>query len=232
MTDLDERGISTVTGVSWKPQTLTRLLMSGRISGQREHRGEIVAEAEWPAIIAPQQTAQLRRMLSDPSRRTNQAVRRYLLVRLLRCGLCGATLVSRPRQAARGATCARPAPAMSAAATSTCLRSRWRHLLLKPCCYRLDTPELAAALAGEPGDPDAERWQAEIDQSSAELEEIAADARTPRDQPPRVARCSATRRAADHGGEEGAWPAQPHQRSCRPRRQRRRATRASGKRCP
>jgi site-specific DNA recombinase len=40
--------------------------------------------------------------------------------------------------------------------------------------YRLDSPELAAALAGEPGDPDAERWQAEIDQSREELEQLAA----------------------------------------------------------
>jgi site-specific DNA recombinase len=35
----------------WKMQTLRRMLMSPRISGQREHRGEIVGPAEWPAII-------------------------------------------------------------------------------------------------------------------------------------------------------------------------------------
>jgi hypothetical protein len=29
--------------------------------------------------------------------------------------------------------------------------------------YRLDSPELATAMSGEPGDPDAERWQAEIE---------------------------------------------------------------------
>jgi hypothetical protein len=46
--------------------------------------------------------------------------------------------------------------------------------IVEAVLYRLDTPELAAALAGEPGDPDAERWQAEIDQSRAELDEIAA----------------------------------------------------------
>ena len=40
--------------------------------------------------------------------------------------------------------------------------------------YRLDSPELAAALNGERGDPDSERWQAEVEQSRAQLDELAA----------------------------------------------------------
>jgi len=94
--DLNERGVATVTGGPWKTQTLRRMLMSPRISGQREHRGEIVADAEWPAIVTSAETARIRALLSDPSRRTNKSARRYLLVRLLRCGRCGETLVSRP----------------------------------------------------------------------------------------------------------------------------------------
>ena len=39
---------------------------------------------------------------------------------------------------------------------------------------RTVSPELAAAMSGEPGNPDAERWQAEIDHSRAQLEELAA----------------------------------------------------------
>ena len=56
-------------------------------SGQREHNGEIVATAEWPAIISPAETSRIRALLSDPDRRTNRVARRYLLVRLLRCGV-------------------------------------------------------------------------------------------------------------------------------------------------
>src|SRR3990170_4093290 len=55
--DLDEREIETVTGKTWSPQTLTRMLTSGRISCQREHRHELVAKAEWPGVIPPPHTA-------------------------------------------------------------------------------------------------------------------------------------------------------------------------------
>ena len=37
----------------------------------------------------------------------------------------------------------------------------------------IDSPELAAAIDGAPSTPDAARWQAEIDQSSAQLDELA-----------------------------------------------------------
>lgn len=172
--DLDERGLSTVTGVSWKPWTLTRLLMSGRISGQREHRGAIVAEAEWPGIIAPQQTAQLRRMLSDASRRTNQAVRRYPLVRLLRCGLCGATLVSRPKKGgARRYICA-TGPGYVGCGHICVLAEPLEAFVVQALLDRLDSPELAAALSGADSDPDAVRLRAEIADSQAQLETLAA----------------------------------------------------------
>ena len=41
--DLNERGVPTVDRHRWKSQTLKRMLISARISGQREHHGEIVA---------------------------------------------------------------------------------------------------------------------------------------------------------------------------------------------
>ena len=106
--DLEEREIPTVTGAPWKTQTLRRILMSGRISGQREHHGELVSVAQWPAIITPAETTRIRALLSDPARRTNRSVRRYLLTRLLRCGHCREQLVSRPTQTEHAAT---PVPA-------------------------------------------------------------------------------------------------------------------------
>src|SRR5438045_1268819 len=64
--DLNERGVPTVTGTPWKSQTLKRILTSARISGQREHQGEIVAKAEWQPIITPAETQRLRAKLNDP----------------------------------------------------------------------------------------------------------------------------------------------------------------------
>lgn len=96
--DLNARGVATSTGGTWSEQPLRRMLRSGRISGQREHKRELVADAQWPAIITPSQTAQIRARMDDPERRTtNGTARRYLLTGLLRCGVCEEELVARPR---------------------------------------------------------------------------------------------------------------------------------------
>ena len=54
--DLIERGVPTVKGGPWTTTVLRTLPMSGRISGQREHQGEIVAVGIRPAIITPGHT--------------------------------------------------------------------------------------------------------------------------------------------------------------------------------
>jgi hypothetical protein len=38
-------------GKTWQGSMIRRVLMSPRIAGLKEHRGEIVGEATWPAII-------------------------------------------------------------------------------------------------------------------------------------------------------------------------------------
>ena len=125
--------------------------MSGRISGQREHKGEIVAKAEWEAIITPGETQRLRAKLGDPDRRTNRSARRYLLARLLRCGLCGRSC---SRAAAGGwrlaAMSARAARASVAAARSTIVAEPLESFIVEAVLHRLDSPELAAILNGRP----------------------------------------------------------------------------------
>jgi Recombinase len=50
--DWNERGIKTVGGVTWQGSMIRRVLMSPRIAGLKEHRGEIVGEATWPGMKA------------------------------------------------------------------------------------------------------------------------------------------------------------------------------------
>ena len=59
------------------------MLKWARISGRREHRGEVVADAGWPAMIGAEQSDRLRAVLSDPTRRKNERARRYLLAGML-----------------------------------------------------------------------------------------------------------------------------------------------------
>jgi hypothetical protein len=49
--DWNERGVKIVGGSTWQGSAIRRVLMSPRIAGLKEHRGEIVGEATWPAII-------------------------------------------------------------------------------------------------------------------------------------------------------------------------------------
>lgn len=171
--DLNEREVPTVIGGPWKTQTLTRLLGSPRISGEREHRGEIVAQAEWPAIVTPAETARARAILADPSRRTNRSARRYLLLRLLRCGRCGEPLVSRPTgSGVRRYVCA-TGPNFSGCGHTYIAADTLELFVVEAVLHRLDSPELAAALAGLTADPDSERIQAEVDREQAQLDELA-----------------------------------------------------------
>lgn len=90
-------GITTSQGKLWRPVIMRRMLMSGRVSGRREHLRQIVAEAEWPAIISAEDSDRLRELLSDPARTTNAAgnARKYLLSGFLFCGSCGRKMKAR-----------------------------------------------------------------------------------------------------------------------------------------
>lgn len=171
--DLNTRGIPTVTGGPWKSQVLTRVVSAPRTSGQREHRGEIVADAVWPAIVPPTDTARIRAILADPSRRTNRTARRYLLLRLLRCGGCSERLVSRPRSGGvRRYICAKGTNFTGCGKTYIASETL-EHFIVEAVLYRLDSPDLARVLAGAADDPDAERVQLELDEAQAHLDELA-----------------------------------------------------------
>lgn len=172
-TALNERGEPTVTGGQWTSQTLRRMLESARISGQREHRGVIVGAAEWPGIISSAETERIRALLSDPARRTNKTARTYPLARLLRCGLCGATLVSRPRaDRTRRYVCA-SGPGLAGCGRITITADHVENVVIEAVLFRLDSPELAARLQGRTEDPAAAEWQTEAERAQDQLDELA-----------------------------------------------------------
>jgi site-specific DNA recombinase len=172
--ELNLRGVSTVTGKEWTSQTLRRMLMSPRISGQREHRGEIVSKADWPAIITPRQTQQLQAKLRDPARRTNRASRRYLLTQLLRCSHCRAMLVARPRQdGTRRYVCA-TGPGFDGCGKTTVIADPVEHFIAQAVLHRLETPRLHEARKRTPDEAKGAEWQVEIERRQAQLDDLAA----------------------------------------------------------
>lgn len=82
----------------WWAATVRDILRSARISGQKEHLGEIVALGAWPAIITPEQTARIRHILDDPARQRVRTPSRYLLTGLIRCDVCGVPMSGGPKE--------------------------------------------------------------------------------------------------------------------------------------
>ena len=173
--DLNERGVPTVTGVQWSSTVLRRILVSGAVSGQVEHLGEIVAAGDWPPILTPTDTTRLRRKLLDPSRRTNRAPRRYPLSGLVLCGLCGTKMVARPREdGARRYFCAK-GPGFKGCNRMAILAETLEEFVAEAVLFRLDTPDLQRTLlhvAAE--DDEADLLQTEIDEAQELLDALAA----------------------------------------------------------
>lgn len=93
--DWNERGIPTVRGADgWTYQALRRMITSPRHAGLRSHRGRIVGEAEWPAIIDRDTYDQLVHRLR-PGAAPVSRVRKRLLTGLAVCGRCGTRLYSK-----------------------------------------------------------------------------------------------------------------------------------------
>lgn len=171
---LTESPIQTSTGKDkWRSGTVRGMLRSGRISGQREHRGEIVGDAVWDAIITPEQTAQIRALLDDPGRRTNRTARRYLLAGMLVCHKCDATMMSHPRGDRRRYVCKSGVDFVGCGGTLV-TAPPVEELISKAVLLRLDTPELAAALAGDdPSDDHARLLSEQVAAEQAHLDELA-----------------------------------------------------------
>lgn len=97
--DWTARGVSTSTGAPWSTTSLKSTLVRGRVAGLREHRGAVVAKAEWEPILDEVTWRRLVALLTDPARRRNGAQRTYLLSGILSCGSCGSPMVAAPRGA-------------------------------------------------------------------------------------------------------------------------------------
>ncbi|WP_431900217.1 recombinase family protein [Nonomuraea sp. bgisy101] len=87
--DWNARGVATSTGGQWTPKSVRTVFLRPRNAGLMEHRGEIVGQAEWPAIIEEPKWRAIVALLNDPSRRTTPGPqRRWQGSGLYECGVC------------------------------------------------------------------------------------------------------------------------------------------------
>lgn len=173
--DLIARGVPTSTGGEWSPQSLRRMLASPRISGQRVHRGEIVATAVWPGIISVEDGAAIRALLGNPERRTNKAARRYLLGGILVCSHCGERLVARPRSGGKRRYACAKGPGFSGCGKTYINADEVERFVTEAALHRLDSKELKRSQQRRQREaPDAQRWLSETQAAQEQLDELAA----------------------------------------------------------
>lgn len=105
--DWNASGTTTTTGKPWNLTGPRRVLLRPRNAGLMEHRGEVIGEASWPAILDVEKWRAVVRLLTTPGRATNAGgnIYRHLGSGLYRCGECEATLVANQRAGVRVYRC-------------------------------------------------------------------------------------------------------------------------------
>lgn len=89
---LHEISARTTKGHPWRQAGLKVYLRNPRIAGWSTHKGEIVAEGDWPAIIEREKWEEVRALLS--SRTRAYVPRKSLLNGLIFCDYCGTRLIT------------------------------------------------------------------------------------------------------------------------------------------
>ncbi|MCC3291252.1 recombinase family protein [Arthrobacter sp. zg-Y1110] len=77
----------------WTPPAVKQMLTMPAYAGKRQHRGEIISDAIWPALIEFEEWKRLQMIMSPPDRkRTNDWPATHLLSGIAACGICGTPL--------------------------------------------------------------------------------------------------------------------------------------------
>ena len=171
---LNDEGIPAASGGQWITGTLRNMLGSARIAGLRSHRGQVVGPAVWERIITPEQRARVLALYAERAVTGRRSPRRYLLSGLLRCGRCNGRLFSSSRSTRDRRYVCMSGPDHGGCGRLTVVAAPLEALLTEAVLYRLDTPELADALAGRAAAD--ERCAAIADQltaDQAQLDELA-----------------------------------------------------------
>jgi site-specific DNA recombinase len=170
---LAESGVLTVHGNVWRTTTLRGLLLNPRNYGQRVHQGKPIGPGLWEPILSPEDGERLHLLLTDPARRTNRSARRYLLSGLCRCGLCGTKMYSVPRFDTARYLC-RSGHDFGGCGRMAITARPLEAWITEAVLQRLDSPEMADALAGKSSDDaSAAALHDQVQTDTARLQELA-----------------------------------------------------------
>jgi site-specific DNA recombinase len=144
----------------------------------REHRGEVIGPARWPAIITPAERDRVLARVAARSVTKTRAARTYLLSGMLRCGRCGNRLFSQARHVnpdhrVRRYVCLN-GPDHGGCGRLTVVAEPVEALLTDAVLTRLDSRHLAKVLAGKSSpDRDVAALAVQVEKDQARLDELA-----------------------------------------------------------
>ena len=144
---LDEQGITTVYGKAWRTGTVHSMLENPRMAGLRSHNGKVIGPAVWPAILDEDTHRRIVAKFKAAAMSGRRAPQTYLLSGMLRCGKCGNKLFSSRRKDRRRYVCM-SGPDHGGCGRLTVVADPVERLIADAVLYRLDTADLADALAG------------------------------------------------------------------------------------
>lgn len=161
---MDEQGIKSVFDKPWRTSTLRDMMTSPRTAGLRVHRGEVIGSAVWKPIITVEDQHRVMAVIATRANTNRRTPRTSLLTGLLKCGRCGHTLyASRRNETSRRYVC-KGEPDHQGCGRLTVVAEPLEDLVQAAVLYRLDTPQLADALAGRNS----------ADQETASLSDVLA----------------------------------------------------------
>ncbi|WP_082632578.1 recombinase family protein [Mycobacterium kyorinense] len=175
---LNESQVAPSVATSWQTTAVRQVLSSGRIAGLREHRGEVIGPAVWPAIITPADRDRVLARMAARSVTKSRTARTYLLSGMLRCGRCGNRLYSQarhsnPQNRVRRYVCLK-GPDHGGCGRLTVVAAPVEELLTEAVWTRLDSPQLADVLAGKAtADADVTALATQVDADQERLDELA-----------------------------------------------------------
>ena len=175
---LNDAGIAPAVAKSWQTSAVRQILTSGRIAGLREHHGEVIGPATWTAIITPAERDRILARMATRALTKTRAPRTYLLSGMLRCGRCGNRVFSQARHSnpdnrVRRYVCLK-GPDHGGCGRLTVVASPVEELLTDAVLTRLDSPQLAEALAGKSSvDADVAALATQLEADQARLDELA-----------------------------------------------------------
>lgn len=168
-------GVTTTSGNVWRAYSLRRLLMSPHTAALRVHDGRTY-EGDWPAIVDRSTHERLKQVLGDPSRRVGGGGRATYLLSggLLRCALCDAPMMARPREDRRRRYVCRPEEGVRGCGHVGIVAAPLEEYVRDLVLAAVDGPALRAAQEAE-GDGEHDGLAAQLDEYQAALEELSRD---------------------------------------------------------